>query len=149
MKESARLYLTLQWLSFLMLVVGFAGPWQYGTLGKTQDFGWQPVWALLLNFLGLNLFIICSVANCFSYLELSYRQGKKILREALKWVGAFLFLLVAVPLLAWLPFNQTQRSATPLFSETTYGWGIWVALVALLVQVGALRLRIIKEKKNH
>jgi hypothetical protein len=149
MKQSARFYLVLQWLSFLLLVAGFAGPWQYGPLGKTPDFGWQPVWALLLNFLGLNLFIICSVANCFSYLELSYRQGKTVLREVIKWVGAFLFLIVAVPLLAWLPFNQTQRSTTPLFNETTYGWGMWVTLIGLVVQVGALRLRIIKEKKNH
>jgi len=149
MKASTRLYLPIQWLSFIVLVVGFAGPWEYGPLGKTQDFGWQPVWALLLNFLGLNLFIICSVANCFSYLELTFRQGKKIIREALKWVGVFLFMTVAVPLLTWLPFNQTQRSPTPIFNETTYGWGMWVAMVALVVQVGVLRLRIINEKKNH
>jgi hypothetical protein len=142
MNSSATLLKGLQWLGMALLVAGFAGPWQYGALGKSNEYGWQPVWALFLSFISLNLFILFALANCLSYLELIYRQHKPVLGGALRWIGVTLLLLIAVPLLTWLPFNQTQRNPVPQQPENSFGWGLWVALLGLVMQVFALRMRI-------
>ncbi len=144
-----KLYPVLQIVAVVLLVAGFAGPWLYGPLGKSKDFGWQPVWAILLNLVSLNVFILLTAVNCFSYLELYVREAKPVLAGALRWIGAFLLLVIVVPLAAWLPTNQTQRSPTPQFSENTFGWGIWVALAGLVLQVVALRLKIRQVKRTR
>ncbi len=148
-KTESILQTLLPRLPLLLIVAGFAGPWLYGPLGKTQDHGWQPIWGLLLNFIALNVFIVASTANCLSYLEMYMRLGKPVLEGALRWIGAFLGLVVLVPLVVWLIFDQTQRSPTALVTDGTFGWGMWLALAGLILQIIALRWRIQIIKKEQ
>src|SRR5215212_593289 len=74
----------------LLLLAGFAGPWVYGPIGKSADWGWQPVWGMLLSFWGINLVILFSAISCYSYIELYYRLGRPPLSALLKWIGGFL-----------------------------------------------------------
>jgi len=136
----ARLGRGLELLGWLMLGLGFAAPWVYGVLGKSADFGWQPVWGLLLRFLPANVFVLAAIANCFSYLELTYRRGQPVLAGVLRWVGGFLVLL-ALPL-TWFILDQTGRGRISLHEEGTLGWGVWLALLGLLAQVAALSIKI-------
>jgi hypothetical protein len=135
-----RLYYLLYWLGWALLIAGFSGRWVYGPLGKSADFGWQPVWGLLLYFLPANLFALASAASCVSYLELTWRRGRPVLGGLLGWIGVFI-LLLALPLV-WFLFDQTERGRVSLYPEGTLGWGAWVALLGLAMQVAALRLRI-------
>ncbi len=137
-----KIYKVLKIVGLVLLVVGFGGPWQYGPIGKTGEFGWQPIWAILLSFIGLNIFILFSIASCLSYLELYFRLGRPVLSGALRWIGAFFVLVIVVPAVFWLILNQSQRNAIPQTSIDIFGWGLWVTLVGLVVQVGALRLHI-------
>lgn len=70
------------------------------------------------------------------------RRGRPVLEGILKWVGSFLLLVIGVPLVVWLPFDQTQRSHQPQLVVDSLGWGLWVTLVGVICQVVALRLRI-------
>jgi hypothetical protein len=137
-----KLYASLQYLGLVLLLMGFSGPWYYGALGKSADFGWQPVWGFLEGILYINVFIIVAVLNCLSYTELLWRRGRPVLEAILKWVGAFLVLVIVVPLVAWSLFDQTGRTAQPVQSVDSLGWGLWTALAGLLIQLTALRLRI-------
>ncbi len=130
----------------VLLVAGFVGRWVYGPLGKSADFGWQPVWGLLLGIIPANLFILLAIPNCFSYVELVYRRGQPVLTGILKWMGGF-FLLMALPL-TWLVFDQTERRTTVLYADGTLGWGTWVALSGLILQVVGLRIEIELIKKG-
>ena len=129
-------------LGLLLLVIGFAGPWVYGPLGKTTDWGWQPIWGLLLSFISLNLFILISLASCFSYVEFYYRRGLPVLSALLKWIAGFFGLVVVLPLVVWLAFDLTQRSAVAQQPDGAFGWGLWVALVGQILQVAGVRLKI-------
>ncbi|HEX2912646.1 MAG TPA: hypothetical protein VH186_17710 [Chloroflexia bacterium] len=135
-------------VSLLLLVIGFAGPWYYGVLGKSNDWGWQPVWGLLLSLIAVNLFGLLSLTSCFIYVELYYRLGRPPLLALLKWIAAFAGLVVAVPLVVWTIWDLTERSATPHQAEGTLGWGVWVSLVGLILQVIALRARIVQVKRG-
>jgi hypothetical protein len=139
---------SLNWLGLTLLVVGFAGPWTYGPLGKSSDWGWLPVWGILFSLISANLFILFGFASCVSYLELIYRLGRPPLEGILKWLGGFLLLIVVVPLVVWLPFDQTNRSPTPQVGDGSLGWGTWVALAGLIINVVALRLQIQQVKKQ-
>lgn len=139
----------LDWLGMALLVIGFAGPWIYGPLGKTSDWGWLPVWGMLLSLISANLFALIAFASCVSYLELVYRQGRPPLGGILKWIGGFFVLMVVIPLVVWLVYDQTNRSATPQVADGSLGWGAWVALAGLVTQVVALRLHIQKVKAEH
>ncbi len=134
----------LWWASWLLVLAGFFGPWLYGPLGKSSDFGWQPVWGLLLRLVPANLFIILAVINCFCYVELTLRRGVPPLIGILRWVGGFFGLLI-LPLL-WFVFDQTGRGSIALHPDGTLGWGAWLALVGLILQVVALRLTIAETK---
>lgn len=134
----------LQWLGTLLLVIGFAGPWYYGPLGKTSDFGWQPIWGFLTGLLYINGFLLLSIVNCFCYAEFTIRRNRPVLEGILKWMGFFFLLLIIVPLVVWLLFDQTQRSHTPQTTINSLGWGVWVSLAGLIVQVIALRLQIFR-----
>ncbi|MEI6043784.1 MAG: hypothetical protein WCS37_05275 [Chloroflexota bacterium] len=144
-----RLYLILQIVGGVLLIAGFAGPWIYGPLGKSSDFGWQPVWGLLLHFLPSNLFVVAAIMSCFNYLELIYRRGQPVLIGLLKWIGGF-FLLLVLPL-SWFILDQTERGTMALHTDGTLGWGVWVTLLGLIIQVAALRIRIYYElqRKTH
>ncbi len=144
-----RLYLALQPVGLTLTVVGFAGPWVYGPVGKTQDWGWQPVWGLLLSVIALNVFIVFSITICVSYVELMLRLGRPPLEAVLKWVGAFFVLVVGVPVVAWSLLDFTERSPTPRAGDGALGWGVWVALAGLIMLVVALRLRIRKLKQTQ
>lgn len=126
----------------LLLLAGFAGPWVYGILGKTTDWGWQPVWGMLLSFWGINLFILFSAISCFSYVELYYRLGKPPLSALLKWIGGFVALIFLLPLGSWLLVDQSQRNPTQQNPDGSLGWGVWLALVGLIFLVVGLRLQI-------
>ncbi len=134
--------LGLKLAGFLLLVAGFAGPWVYGPLGKTQDWGWQPVWGMLLSFWGINLLVIFSAVSCFSYVELYYRLGRPPLAALLKWIGAFMVLIFLLPLGAWLLIDQSGRGPVQQNPEGTLGWGVWLALAGLVLHVLGLRLQI-------
>ncbi len=137
-------------LGMALLVVGFGGPWIYGPLGRTTDWGWLPVWGMLLSFLTANLVGLGALASCVSYIELVYRLGRPPLSGILRWLGGFFGLMIVVPLVVWLIFDQTWRQATPQTNDGALGWGVWVALLGLIIQVTALRLRIqqIKQEKQ-
>ena len=138
----AKFYAGLQYLGLVLLLVGFSGPWYYGALGKSADFGWQPVWGFLEGILYINVFIGVGVLNCLCYTEFLWRRGRPVLEAILKWVGAFLVLVIVVPLVMWSLFDQTGRAAQPLQPIDSLGWGLWTALAGLLIQLVALRLRI-------
>ncbi len=135
-------YQILQYFGLALIVVGFAGPWYYGPLGKSSDFGWQPVWGFISGLIYINAFILLSVVHCEAYAELTYKQGRPVLEGILKWIGFFLLLVVVVPLAVWLLFDQTGRNRQPQQPLDSFGWGVWVALAGLIIQVIALRLRI-------
>jgi len=137
-----RYYRILQYFGLALIVVGFAGPWYYGPLGKSSDFGWQPIWGFLSGLIYLNVFILLSVVHCESYAELGYRQGRPMLQGILRWIGFLLLLVVVVPLAVWLLFDQTGRSQQPQQPLDSFGWGVWLTLAGLIIQVIALRLRI-------
>ena len=126
----------------LLLLAGFAGPWVYGPIGKSGDWGWQPVWGMLLSFWGINLVILFSAVCCYSYVELYYRLGRPPLSALLKWIGGFLFLVFVEPLVVWLIVDLSQRGPAQQNSDGTLGWGVWVALVGLVLLVVGLRLQI-------
>jgi hypothetical protein len=134
--------LSLKLGGFLLLLAGFAGPWVYGPLGKTQDWGWQPVWGLLLSFWGINLLIIFSAVSCFSYVELYYRLGRPPLAALLKWMGAFVVLIFLLPLGVWVLVDQSGRGPVQQNPEGALGWGVWLALAGLVLHVLGLRLQI-------
>lgn len=135
-------YKIMQGVGLALLIVGFAGPWVYLPLGKTTNWGWQPVWGFLLSLIEANIFILISISSCFSYVELYVRKGRPPLEALLKWIGGFFAMLIAVPFITWLFIDLRQASPTPLYAEGTFGWGVWVTLVGLIVQVVALRLYI-------
>ncbi len=147
--ENPKIYLILQGLGLGLLVAGFGGPWIYGPLGKSSDWGWLPVWGMLLSFLTANVVGLIALTSCVSYIELIYRLGRPPLEAVLKWVGGFFGLIVVVPLAVWLVFDQTSRNPQPQFTDGTIGWGAWVALLGLIIQVVALRLRIQQLKKGQ
>lgn len=134
--------LSLKLAGFGLLLAGFAGPWVYGPLGKTPDWGWQPVWGMLLSFWGINLFILFSAVSCFCYVELYYRLGRPPLAALLKWIGAFLVLIFLLPLAVWLIVDQSTRSPVQQNPDGALGWGVWVALAGLVLHVLGLRLQI-------
>ena len=137
-----RLGVGLQGVGTLLLVIGFAGPWLYGPLGKSQDWGWQPVWGLLLSIVALNIFALVGLGSCFSYVELAYRRGEPPLRAVLQWIGGFVGLVVLLPLVVWSVFDLIGSSPRPQQADGTLGWGVWVAVIGLLVQISGLRLLI-------
>ncbi|MBN9391967.1 MAG: hypothetical protein J0I20_28280 [Chloroflexi bacterium] len=137
----------LKVLGLILLVVGFAGPWVYGPIGKSNDWGWQPVWGMLLSFWGLNLVIIFAAISCFCYVELYYRLGRPPLSALLKWIGGFLGLVIVLPLLAWTIVDQSGRSPNRLNPDGSLGWGVWLALVGLVALVVGLRLQINQVRK--
>ena len=139
---STSLILALKLTGLILLVIGFSGPWIYGPIGKSNDWGWQPVWGMLLSILGLNLVIIFGAISCYSYVELYYRLGKPPLSALLKWIGAFLGLVIVLPLAAWTVVDQSGRSPVQQNSDGSLGWGVWVALVGLVLLVAGLRLQI-------
>lgn len=143
----ARLYLLLNLVGWILLIAGFGGRWIYGPLGKSPDFGWQPIWGFLLYFLPANLFALASAASCVSYLELTWRRGLPVLGGLLRWLGVFV-LLLALPLF-WFIFDQTERGRTALHPDGTLGWGVWVTLLGLIFQVASLRLRIYLIKSDR
>jgi hypothetical protein len=126
----------LDWLGMALLVIGFAGPWIYGPL----------VWGMLLSLISANLFALIAFASCVSYLELVYRQGRPPLEGILKWLGGFFLLMIVIPLVVWLVYDQTNRSRTPQAGDGSLGWGAWIALAGLIIQVVALRLHIQEAK---
>jgi hypothetical protein len=134
--------LTLKVIGLVLLVVGFGGPWVYGPIGKSNDWGWQPVWGMLLSFWGLNLVIIFAAISCYCYVELYYRLGRPPLSALLKWVGGFLVLVIGLPLAAWTIVDQSGRGPNQLNPDGSLGWGVWVALVGLVALVVGLRLQI-------
>jgi hypothetical protein len=135
-----RLSRILQPLGLALLVIGFAGPWIYGPLGKSGDFGWQPIWGFLLSLIPVNLFALASLIICFSYLELTLRQQQPVLLGLLRWLGFFVLLLL-LPLL-WFIWDQTGRGPNSVYNKDSFGWGVWVALLGWLFTVVALRLKI-------
>lgn len=139
---AARLPLILKIAGLVLLVVGFAGPWVYGPIGKSNDWGWQPVWGMLLSFWGLNLVIIFGAISCFCYVELYYRLGRPPLSALLKWIGGFLVLVIVLPLAAWTVADQSGRGPAQQNPDGSLGWGVWVALAGLALLVIGLRLQI-------
>jgi hypothetical protein len=134
------LYLKLAGLA--LVLAGFAGPWLYGRLGKSPDWGWQPVWGVLLSFWGINLFILFSAISCFSYVELYYRLERPPLSGLLKWLGAFVVLILVVPLASWTLIDLSGRSPVQQNPDAAPGWGVWLALAGLALHVAGLRLQI-------
>ncbi len=135
-----------RWQSVLLAVAlallgaGFAGPWVYGPLGKTGQWGWQPVWGLLLSLVGVNLFALASLASCFSYVEQVYRQGHPPLSGLLKWIAGFLGLVILIPLVSWTALGLPVRDSSATQPDNAFGWGMWLALSGLILQVAAHRI---------
>jgi len=144
-----KIYGGLKLVGLVLLVAGLGGPWQYGSIGRSGEFGWQPVWATLVSFIALNIFILFSIASCLSYLELYLRLGRPVLQGAFRWIGAFFVLIIGVPLFCWLIFNQAQRSPIPQTKIDTFGWGMWVTVVGQIIQVAGLRLQIWQVRQSH
>lgn len=132
----------------LLLLAGFAGPWVYGPIGKSADWGWQPVWGMLLSFWGINLVIIISAISCYNYVELYYRLGRPPLSALLKWIGGFLGLVFVEPLVVWLIIDLSQRGPVKQNPEGALGWGIWLALLGQVLLVAGLRLQIREVRKT-
>ena len=132
----------------LLLLAGFAGPWVYGPIGKSADWGWQPVWGMLLSFWGINLVILISAISCYSYVELYYRLGRPPLSALLKWIGGFLGLVFVEPLVVWLIIDLSQRGPARQNSDGALGWGLWAALVGQVLLVAGLRLQIREVRKT-
>ena len=140
--NSSPIPLILKVAGLVFLLAGFAGPWVYGPIGKTSDWGWQPVWGMLLSFWGLNLIIIFSAVSCYSYVELYYRLGRPPLSALLKWIGGFLVLVIILPLAAWTLVDQSGRGPVQLNPDGSLGWGVGAALTGLVLLVAGLRLQI-------
>jgi hypothetical protein len=147
-KASAPLPLILKTIGLILLLAGFAGPWIYGPIVKTSDWGWQPVWGMLLSFWGLNLVIIFSAVSCYCYVELYYRLGRPPLSALLKWIGGFLGLVIVLPLAAWILVDQSGRGPVQKNPDGSLGWGLWVALAGLALLVVGLRLQINELRKT-
>ncbi len=130
----------LQIWGMVLLALGFGGPWFYGPLGKKGDFGWQPIWGLLVQFFPANLFILLSVICCYNYLKLTFVRGESILGGLARWLGYFLFLL-ALPI-SWFFLDFTQRNKIPQNGDGVPGWGTGLALIGLILFVISTRLKI-------
>lgn len=126
----------------VLLVVAFAGPWIYGPIGKSGDWGWQPVWGMLLTFWGLNSVIIFSAISCYCYIELYYRLGRPPLAALLKWIGGFVGFVIGLPLAVWTIVDQSGRGKIQQNPDGSIGWGVGVALAGLALLVTGLRLQI-------
>jgi divalent metal cation (Fe/Co/Zn/Cd) transporter len=142
MPKPATWYILLQISAMLMLTVGFAAPWIYGPIGKTNNYGWQPVITAMSFIIPLFLLIIGAVIDCYTYLELVIKSGKPVLGGVLRWGGTFFLLVLIIPLILWLSLDFTGRSATPQVAIDSLGWGVWLTLAGLILQIVLLRLRI-------
>ncbi len=132
----------------VLLLTGFSGPWLYGPLGKTGQWGWQPVWGCVLSAIPLIVLINISFLSCFSYVEWRYRRGEKPVVAIVRWVVSFLGLFILLPLVIWSLFDLSQRSALPALSDGALGWGMLLTLGGQLLLVVSQRLKSRRVKSS-
>jgi hypothetical protein len=135
-------YILLQFLAMGLLTVGFSAPWIYGAIGKSSDYGWQPVISALTFIIPLFFVVVGAIVSCYTYLEMMLKMGQPVLRGILRWGGVFFLMVLILPLVLWLTLDLTGRSQTPQTRIDSLGWGVWVTLAGLILQVLILRLRI-------
>jgi hypothetical protein len=133
----------------VLLLVGFAAPWIYGPIGKSSDYGWQPVITALTFIIPLFLNIVGSAISCYNYLELTIKSGKAVLGGLLRWGSVFFLIVLIIPLIFWLSVDLTGRSRVPQTTIDSLGWGAWLTLAGLILQVVLLRIRIRQVEKFY